>query len=473
MKICSIHIKGFKQFQDTYLDFTDPKTGEPASKICFIGRNGTGKTTILKLIFEILSDSKFAARHDKLFEKHIFSVLIKFFIDKRYYYLYFSRTNIKYSGYYHEIFIDHPKVEEYFRIDNIGSRSENLIQYIIPGRDRNNNNYFNTNEYLNSEYKDIIDKIKITLNDLLIYSPSESQTNNLINLSDVPNTSLNEALKHFKTFPNFIEVSESNVSHFWTLLIYLIKKRDEEQQVFENLPDNLSKTKRELLEEFERINPKILDKIAILWNKILDKAGLEFDVESASNPTQLTDNLKAYIRLKGTKENIPYSELSTGIRNFIFRVGHIFSLYFNREVNNGFLLLDEPENSLFPDFLYDLIETYESIVVDKNGNNNTQIFMTTHNPIIAAQFEPHERIILEWKNDGTVSAHKGKTPIGDDPNDILKNDFGLESLMGKKGVQMWNEYLSLKQSLRKENSYEEKLKLIDRITSIGSAYNFE
>lgn len=310
-------------------------------------------------------------------------------------------------------------------------------------------------------------------NKLHIYSPSETHNNKLININDVPETSVNNALQLFKNFPVYHEVSDQNIQNFWTLLIYLIKKRDEEQQFFENKPENLSKIKRELLAEFEKINPKILDKIAILWNKILDKADLEFDIEGASNPIQLTDNLKAYIRLKGTKENIPYNELSTGIRNFIFRVGHIFSLYFNREVKNGFLLIDEPENSLFPDFLFELIETYESIVVDKNGNNNTQIFMTTHNTIIAAQFEPHERIILEREDNGTVKAYKGKTPVGDDPNDILKNDFELQSLMGKKGERMWNEYLNLKQNLRKANNDKEKLELIDKITSIGSAYNFE
>nr|MBP7284499.1 AAA family ATPase [Leptospiraceae bacterium] len=46
MKICKVYIKGFQQFEDLELDFTNPKTGEPLDKICFIGRNGTGKSTI-------------------------------------------------------------------------------------------------------------------------------------------------------------------------------------------------------------------------------------------------------------------------------------------------------------------------------------------------------------------------------------------------------------------------------------------
>ena len=54
MKICKVYIKGFQQFEDLELDFTNPKTGEPLDKICFIGRNGTGKSTILKYLYQII-----------------------------------------------------------------------------------------------------------------------------------------------------------------------------------------------------------------------------------------------------------------------------------------------------------------------------------------------------------------------------------------------------------------------------------
>ena len=204
----------------------------------------------------------------------------------------------------------------------------------------------------------------------------------------------------------------------------------------------------------------------------MTKTGLEFDAKGANNPIQLNDNLHAYIRLKSTGEKIQYNQLSTGIRNFIFRIGHIYSLYFNREIKRGFLLVDEPENSLFPDFLYDLVEIYQEIVKDKNGENNTQMFFATHNPIIAAQFEPHERIILEWDENGGVKAHKGKSPAGDDPNDVLVNDFGLNHVMGKKGQEMWEEYLRLRKKLRRTEDEKEKEKLIATITKIGSDYNF-
>jgi hypothetical protein len=100
------------------------------------------------------------------------------------------------------------------------------------------------------------------------------------------------------------------------------------------------------------------------------------------------------------------------------------------------------------------------------------MFFATHNPIIAAQFKPYERIILDWNNDGTVSARKGISPEGDDPNDILSNDFELKNLMGTEGRKMWEEYISLKKKLIKTSDDKEKSKLIHEIEKIGSLYNF-
>jgi hypothetical protein len=289
----------------------------------------------------------------------------------------------------------------------------------------------------------------------------------------LPKTDLNTALSAYKDFPPSHIISNEKIGEFWTLLIYLIKKRENDFREYESREENQNKTVKTVKEEFDRVNPKILNKLSEIWNKILNRAGLEFDVANASNPVQLTDNLKAYIINKYTKETIPYNALSTGIRNYIFRIGHIYSLYFNREVKRGFLLLDEPENSLYPDFLFDWMETFLEIIKDKNGENNTQVFISTHNPIIAAQFEPYERIILEWDENAHVISRKGKSPVGDDPNDILTNDFELKNLMGKEGLAMWDHYVDLKKKLRHAISKEDKEKIISEMNRIGSDYNFD
>lgn len=455
MKIAALRIKDYKQFKDIKLDFTDLK-GNPVDKICFIGRNGTGKSTLLRILNELISDFE---NFESYGHHHSYSLYVKFEMNNKSFILFQNRTFQKTPFYFSS------------EIENENEWFDNIAGFDGVG------NHKKYSKYILSQQK--INEIKAKLylqnnkNDLLIYAPPESSQNSYLNINDVPSTTLNQALPLFDFFPFHHIISDENVQEFWKILIYLIKKRENEREEYETKPENINKTKKQLIAEFDKKYPKILTKIAELWNKILANAGLEFDLETASNPIQLNDNLKAYIRLKSTKERINYNQLSTGIRNFIFRVGHIYSLYFNRKIKNGFLLIDEPENSLFPDFLFDLIETYQEIIIDKNNENNTQFFVSTHNPIIAAQFEPYERIILEWNDEGFVDAFKGKAPIGDDPNDLLINDFSLENLMGKKGQEMWDKYLYLRKKLTKAKDKQEKNKLISQINKIGQLYNFD
>jgi predicted ATP-dependent endonuclease of OLD family len=456
MKICSIRIKGFQQFDDLFLDFTHPETGEPLDKICFIGANGTGKSTICSLINEIVS------RNSSFFLDRC-NVIIEFkYEEERFFY--FNYREPRYGTYY-------------CFSDSIAEEQSNWFDNVIIKKGENGPFNLNPDFKKHTLHQEFVSEFNSLLHSnnaqkTIIFSPSESNNNSYLNVKGVPLTTLNHSLEYFKNFPNHHIVSNENVNEFWTVLIYLIKKRDNEREEFENNEQNLNKTKLHLIEEFEKISPKILDKLAELWNRILSSMNLELDVETAKSPIQLNDNLHAYIINKTTKERIRYDQLSTGIRNFIFRVGHIYSLYFNREIENGFLIIDEPENNLFPDFLYDLIEVYQEIMIDKNGNNNTQFFVSTHSPIIAAQFEPYERIILKWDENAHVYAEKGYAPIGDDPNDVLTKDFELRNLMGKAGIEAWERYILLNKELQREKDPNKKEQLILELSKLGMDYNF-
>ena len=63
---------------------------------------------------------------------------------------------------------------------------------------------------------------------------------------------------------------------------------------------------------------------------------LEFDYAGAKKPIQLNDNLEAFIKVRSTGEILKnYNVLSSGMRNFLFRIGHIFSLFFDREIDRA------------------------------------------------------------------------------------------------------------------------------------------
>ena len=467
MKICKIYIKEFQQFRDVELDFTNPETDEPVDKVCLIGSNGTGKSTILslidkiqrELIFEVINQFQLDFSKKFLNQNTVAKILIRILAKNKTYFFYAHRDiRIILNG-------NSDKKEDAMMAEKILLVSDM--------------NLFHTEEWkkhtTGTLESNFLNELLFTSQDnkgLLIYSPAESLMNNYFAVNDIPKTSAKESMNTYQAYSSYGLVSQDHLNNFWKLLVYNLRKRVEERESFENRKENIKKTKEQLIAEFEKMSPNILIKLSELWNKILAKAGLFFDVKNANNLNQLDDNLRIYIRLVSDGSKISYSELSTGIRNFIFRIGHIFSLYFNREIDKAIMLIDEPENSLYPDFLFDLVEIYSQIVVDKRGQNNTQMFFATHNPIIAAQFQPYERIILDWNEDGSVSARKGVAPVGDDPNDLLRYDFELTSLMGPEGRKMWEKYVDLKKKLIREKDFEKKGELIHEINQIGTLYNF-
>ena len=129
-------------------------------------------------------------------------------------------------------------------------------------------------------------------------------------------------------------------------------------------------------------------------------------------------------------------------------------------------MFDEVENSLFPDIQRIIIDHYTKLAP------NNQFFYATHSPIIASSFEPCERFILYFDNEGNVKVKNGVAPQGDDPNDLLKKDFGVENLMQSKGIEKYHEYLSLKTEVRNETEELKKKELMLKMTEIGEAYNF-
>jgi len=451
MKILKLIIKDYQQFKHLELDFTHPETGEPLDKICFIGRNATGKSTILELLNRQLLSKSFP---DNLF---VFEILIK---NNKYIIAHFRShsiilpASIKNFGNWlsflqqKEFYVAY---NEWFEGNDV-EYSEEGIEFI--------------KECLSIGISYSVSLLQNNNSDLLIYCPPESPENSYL-FDDIPDISLNEAMELFKYFSFSNEVSENTIKDFWRLLVFNIKNREDLFKTFAE--NNDDKSYKYLKEAFNRENNDILFEISRLWSKILEKANLYFDYEHAKIPIQLTDNLKAYIRVKSNNEIVPYHKLSTGIRNFVFKIGHIYSLYFNRKIERGFLLVDEPENSLFPDFLYDLIDEVYCKIIE---NQNTQFFVSTHNPIIAAQFEPYERIILDFDDEGFVFAKKGTVPVGDDPNDILFKDFGMRSLLTLKGQEKYKRFLQLEELVKNETDAKKRIELMKEYLQIGTDYNF-
>ncbi len=90
---------------------------------------------------------------------------------------------------------------------------------------------------------------------------------------------------------------------------------------------------------------------------------------------------------------------SSGTKQILARTVPLFSL----KPNNALILIDEPENSLYPNVQKEFIDfiTQESWHSIKNIKN-CQFFFATHSPTIASSFDPWEIIELKFNKTGKV-----------------------------------------------------------------------
>ena len=437
LRIRSLKLKGIRQFRDVTFDFTDPQTGRPLDRICLIGGNGTGKSSILRLLAseKVLGVPSSMPRWvGKLeanasmhveFENHVSSAC-----------LYGRPNQLKWGA----------------RRDQKSKEDLEEFAELAPLGNTDDQNKWITG-----------------LRDLVtVYCPPDSELPpNSSKITDLPSANLNAALTFLKRPPTKFMVGQDKVADFWTLLIALIKDREARLIEYNRLPENQHRTIGEVEKEFLARNPDILKELAGFWEPILLKAGLKFDYEKASQPIQLNDNLKAYIYLAAENAVLPYAELSTGIRSFLFRLGHLYTIFRYHRGKGGIVLIDEPENSLYPDFLFDLLAHYGQTAP------GSQLFFATHSPIVAAQFKPEERFILEFDPDRGVVVRRGITPEGDDPNDVLLKDFAVRTLYGEKGLASWNRFRELSRLIGSESDPETRKSLLKEYLDLGRAYNFD
>lgn len=429
LKIKTLKLKGIRQFQDVTFDFTDPKTGKPLDKICLIGGNGTGKSTILKFL---------ASNHGLGIP---FSLPPWIVLNAPY-----ANCAIQFD-------------------DGVKSATKtnagNWLTKVECAFDSDSL----TNPRINSEEaKHWQNQL---LNSVSVFCPPDAELEpNSRKVSSVPNSNLDMALRLLKEHQSKFKVGQDSVIEFWQLLIALVKDRESRLLEYQRFPENKDRTIRQVEAEFLSKNPEIFKELADFWEPILAKAGLKFDYAEASIPVQLTDNVKAYIKLAADNAVIPYADLRTGIRSFLFRLGHLFTIFRFHPNKGGIVLIDEPENSLHPDFLFDLVGYYEQ------SAPGAQMFFATHSPIVAAQFKPEERFILEFDSELGVVVRRGVSPEGDDPNDILTKDFAVRTLYGKRGLEKWKRFRALDRLIQEETDTETRKKMMREYLELGRIYNF-
>lgn len=427
MKIKKINIHSYKHLENIALDFTYPEghinAGKLLDKVCIIGQSATGKTSILELIKDNLLELNSVEVLNESHLFHHFSLNFKGDIE------YLDDTQTLVAG-------ENKIIKNGRTLLNLDGSGGGTVGKLVE--DGLRLLYFSS-EFISKETINIFNQNPLDI------------------LNGLGDTKRSFQAK-FKN-PNFIYEFSQNIDEgIWFSLLYKIldyRKRFTQmasELINKGAIGDINKLNKKYA-KWAEVNENPLLLFAKIFDPILKKLNLEIDL--------VNTEYSIPIKSKYNDEVVPVSGLSTGTKGLLLSMFPLFEL----DTTNSIILLDEPERSLFPDMQIDLITHYQNLAPD------AQFIVATHSPFIAAAFEPEERFILYFTEDGNVVVRRGESPIGDDPNDILSQDFNVD-YYNDFGKKAYKDYLELKAKVSKETLPEKKKNLLLELAKLGDKYNF-
>lgn len=428
MKISKLHINQFRHLENLTFDFTyqsGERKGQPLDKICFIGQSATGKTGLLELIKE-----KHVSVNNIIVSDGFFSYKIGTEVNN---------DQVSFDLGFDQIEIENNKLK-YNGNSFVYAGSGNFSNLLD---NKKNILYFKAN-LISDKNIDVFTKNPIDLFEK--YSENAN-----FSLASIRNKKKNET-ESLTIFNDEVDIE------IWLSLLsdILQYRKNFTQKMSELIHKGFIADAKKLSSEFQKWqknNPNALESFAEKLNPILEKLNLEVDL--------VNTEFSIPIKNKTNEEIIPIQNTSTGTKGLLLSFLPLFKL----DTKDSIILIDEPERSLYPDMQMDLMEYY------KNLAPLAQFIVATHSPFIAASFHPEERFILYFDVEGKVAVRRGSSPIGDDPNDMLKNDFKV-NYYNKHGEEAYQKYIHLKQEVANETNPKRKKELLLETVKLGDTYNF-
>ncbi|MDR1227084.1 MAG: ATP-binding protein [Prevotellaceae bacterium] len=379
LRICGVHIKKHGQLDDVYINMAYPQghpmEGEPLQKVCFVGINGTGKSSLLQILRDVLLDL--------IHYREIDMLALKLKVGNQLLYTVHTSTMPKVLMFKTEIEQEERWLDKlmstFLNTENFTLQQYLYSRYLLQGH----------------RYNQLVQELPLKngLTDRLIYSPSELDTAN--DLEDIAATTLRDAEELFSNFPFYHLVAEKTRGQFWKTAIYQECSRDRQFRACLDLPQNQDKKVSCIKSDFEQNNPRFLKKLAVRWSDFLTPQGLRLEPDMAV-PTHLGQGMELRLSKTFNAKKMALNQLSAGTRRLLFTLGHIYALFYNFNVQRGFLLIDGIENNVHPDLIQKALDAIPCI-------SDAQLFVSTHSPIVQAMFEPCEIVELKRSVDGFVS----------------------------------------------------------------------
>jgi predicted ATP-dependent endonuclease of OLD family len=435
MKVKEIYIKDFRQFKDFKLDLTYPKghskEGQALEKVCFIGQSGTGKTSLLKLLYLIRMPGDF---------KEKLNASTQELIDKIAFRLTSSKNEDLVMSFKDSQIDNYALSENIMTVFNLGNVSyEDIFKDNVSG---------------SVEYALKIAKaFEIDKSEKLIYFP----TNLKYDLKKEQKPITNPSKKLF-------DFSKESVYELWESIIEKVTKyQEQELKIRQEISiaaetgdkDAIQKEVIKLKEwEVNNLNP-----VNDLADNCIDKLIKHFSLRVKRDLEFQKKEDIGFIKIENYDgAEVPYISWSTGTKQVILSALPLYLL----KPKNSTILFDEPETSLYPDLQRVIIDYYSDFTKD------SQFFYATHSPIIASSFEPWEIVELKFNDKGHVYRElyfEGENHIDNyyiDPRFLnfdlmLKEVFDMKYTNGDMRYEALSKYGMLKNqldTLKKENKLQ-------------------
>lgn len=454
MKITSIHINDFQQFNDFHLDLTypkgHPKEGKPLDKVCFIGQSGTGKTSLLNVVADFVKKLKnISYQYQPIYQlagynnKSDYSINLK---DK-------NKT----------------KIETTFDIDNLNIQLSNgnfseKKKWDLTYRG-------NSTSDKDSLSKDtIIRRLMDNATHFLISYPADINLRHQFVSRKTPD--------HYYHDKKIIDFSIQKLTPIWSKVYKeLIRFQYEEANFRIDLTKKAEVESVNIKEEIQNWKRGSKNPLVDLANKCLNPVINHFGLEIETDFPRI-QNINV-IRAKSTLNNkiVPFHKLSSGTKQIILTALPLYEL----NTENSIILVDEPELSLYPDIQQMIINYYTELAPE------AQFFYATHSPIIASSFEPWEIVELKFDYKKGKVYREEYYDINEERHidnyfinpqylrwdSILTKVFDLKEKGNEKRIKKLMELAALGKKIEKENEKPKKAEIYKEYKKLAELLDWE
>ena len=432
MRIKSLELVNDPKIKNLKLDFTVDNVVQDT--IIFAGNNGCGKTTILDNIYLLINYNMVINS-----ERDIGQIKCNVIFNNNE--IEIIKNNI--------INLEKKGVNENNCLSFLQKTNE--FEYIIDfSKERNTYTRFKIFAIIEGEKKEI-DSYSILhkgkLGQLMSTFYSTANINyNLNTVNAITTIDLDPDKNNIKTENNIgTDVKQTFVD------IYNLDAQDFQKWASENIGSKIDESKM-----YVRIN-RFSNAFSYMFSN------LKFDRIINSN-----DHKDVLFR-NNMGDEIRIDDLSTGEKQIVIRGGYM--LKYQKSIQSNFILIDEPELSLHPEWQKKILQFYKRLFTDENGNQTAQIFVATHSPFIVHNYSRYNDkvVVLNKDENDKITILKKPKYYSYDNNITVEKAFNIKNFSSSKNI-LFTEGETDKKYLDKAIELYFKGKVIFEVNWIGN-YN--